>query len=152
MPYRPIDTETRLNIVKQYWAGQKIAELERKFKVDRDSIHIWINKAEAALQDALSPKKPGPKKDPLTEITKRNIELEKLNDQLQIQLQELSHNLHIAVGVNRRQLVQRPSACPSCGCDVIWRNGTYTRKDTQIQRFRCSACSTKIFMEVKKTP
>lgn len=152
MPYRPIDTETRLGIVRQYWAGQKIAELERQFQVDRDSIHIWIKKAEAALREALSPKKPGPKKDPIARLTKRNAELEKINEQLRIQLQQLSQNSQVIVGVNRRQLVQRPSTCPSCGCDVIWRNGTYDRKDNKVQRFRCSTCGTKIIMEVKKTP
>lgn len=151
MPYRPIDTEDRLNIVKQYWAGQKIAELERRFNVDRDSIHIWINKAESALKDALSPKKPGPKKDPVDQLLKRNMELEQINTQLQIQLQQISHDSHIMVGVNRRQLDLRPGLCPSCGCDTIWKNGTYIRKDGHMQRFRCSSCGAKIFMEVKKT-
>ncbi|AGL00099.1 hypothetical protein Desgi_0532 [Desulfoscipio gibsoniae DSM 7213] len=55
-----------------------------------------------------------------------------INEQLQIQLQQLSHNSQITVGVSRRQLVQRPSTCPSCGCDVIWRNGTYARKDDKV--------------------
>lgn len=151
MPYRPIDTETRLNIVKQYWAGHKIAELERQFDVDRDSIHIWINKAETALIDALSPKKPGPKKDPMDKLLKRNKELEKINEVLQKQLQQLSHESQITIGVDHRQLDLRPGACPSCGCNTIWKNGTYIRKDAHVQRFRCSACGTKIFMEVKKT-
>lgn len=152
MPYRPIDTEARLSIVKQYWAGQKIAELERQFNVDRDSIHVWINKAESALKDALSPKKPGPKKDPMDQLLKRNMELEQTNKELLIHLQDKSHNSHITIGVDRRQLDLRPGACPTCGCDTIWKNGTYARKDTLVQRFRCSACGTKIFMELKKTP
>ena len=152
MPYRPIDTETRLNIIKQYWAGQKIADLERQFNVNRDSIHNWVNKAESAVKEALSPKKPGPKKEPLDYLVKRNEELEQINQQLQIQLQQISHNSHLVVGVNRRQIDLRPGSCPSCGCDTIWKNGTYTRKDGDVQRFRCSTCGTKIFMEVKKTP
>ncbi|OPX85838.1 MAG: hypothetical protein A4E53_03317 [Pelotomaculum sp. PtaB.Bin104] len=152
MPYRPIDTEARLSIVKQYWAGQKIAELERQYNVDRDSIHIWINKAELALIDALSPKKPGPKKDPMDQLLKRNTELEQINRKLQIQLQELSQNSHIKIGVDRRQIDLRPGTCPTCGCDTIWKNGTYVRKDAHVQRFRCSSCGTKIFLDVKKTP
>lgn len=152
MPYRPIDAQTRLTIVKQFWAGHKISELERQFNVDRDSIHIWINKAEAAVQEALASKKPGPKKDELNQLVKRNTELESLNKQLQIQLKELSRNSQFDVGVTRSKLELRPSACPSCGCDVIWKNGSYPTKEGHVQRFRCSSCGTKIFMEVKKTP
>lgn len=152
MPYRPIDTETRLSIIKQYWAGQKIADLERQFNVNRDSIHNWVNKAESAVIEALSTKKPGPKKDPLDHLVKRNEELEHINELLQIQLRQLSQDSQLLVGINRRQLDLRPGSCPSCGCNTIWKNGTYARKDGDIQRFRCSTCGTKIFMEVKKTP
>jgi len=152
LPYRPIDSQTRLAIVKQYWAGHKIAELERQYSVDRDSIHIWINKAETAIKEALSPKKPGPKIDPVIQLTRRNTELEQINNQLLERIQQHSQDSHVLVGVNRKQIDLRPSACPTCGCSSIWKNGTYTRKDGQTQRFRCSACGTKIFMEVKKTP
>lgn len=152
MPYRPIDAQTRLTIIKQYWAGHKISELERRFDVDRDSIHIWINKAEAVLQEVLTPKKPGPKKDELNQLITRNAELESLNQQLQIQLGQLSQNSQFALGITRSKAELRPSACPSCGCDVIWKNGSYITVQGSTQRFRCSSCGTKIFMEVKKTP
>lgn len=152
MPYRPIDAQTRLTIIKQYWAGHKISELERRFNVDRDSIHIWINKAETALQEVLTPKKPGPKKDELNKLITRNAELESLNQQLQIQLGQLSQESQFTLGITRNKAELRPSACPSCGCDVIWKNGSYTTVQGSTQRFRCRSCGTKIFMEVKKTP
>ena len=152
MAYRPIDAETRIEIVKQYWAGHKISELENEFRVNRDSIHIWINKAEDAIQEALSSKKPGPKKDQVMELIHRNNELEKINEQIQKEINRLSQNSQVVASVSRGQFDLRPSVCPSCGCNVIWKNGTYKCKDGQVQRFRCSACKTKIFLEVKKTP
>ena len=151
MAYRHIDAETRIEIVKRYWAGHKISELEKEYGVNRDSIHIWINKAEDVIQEALSSKKPGPKRDQVMELINRNIELEKLNEQIQKEIYSLSQYSQVVVSVNRRKFDLRPSVCPSCGCNVIWKNGTYKCKDGQVQRFRCSACNTKIFLEVKKT-
>ena len=145
MPYRPIDAETRIEIVKQYWAGHKISQLEKEFNVNRDSIHIWINKAEIAIQEALSSKKPGPKKDQVMQLINRNIELEKINEQIQKELQHLSKYSQVVASVNRRQFDLRPSVCPSCGCNVIWKNGNYNCKDGQVQRFRCSVCNTNFF-------
>jgi len=72
----------------------------------------------------------------MEQLIKRNTELEKTNEKLLIQIQELSHNSQLTVGVDRRKISLRPSACPSCGCDVIWKNGTYDRKDGQVQRMR----------------
>ena len=82
MAYRHLDTSTRVEIVKQYWGGRRIADLARDYSVDRDSIHLWIRRAERSLQEALGPSKPGPKQDPVQLLQNRANELEKMNTQL----------------------------------------------------------------------
>jgi len=157
MPYKPIDTETKVKIIKEHFSGAKICSLAQKYKVNRDSIHLWINRVEDNLPHILTSKKPGPK--PLREPEKDRLKkgLDSLQEQLNI-LSQLSH-----LTVSSRLLAEvRPSQCPECKGSHIVKNGTYVvrgerisrsliiKQEGLIQRFRCQDCGASLYLVKKK--
>ena len=53
--------EVKFAIVKEAWAGRKIAQIARKYRVCRDSIYTWMHIAAQSCLHALSHQKRGPK-------------------------------------------------------------------------------------------
>ena len=154
MSYRPIDTETKVKIVKEYFSGVRICTLAQRYEVNRDSIHLWINRVEEDLPRLLAPKKPGPKP---PEKNRMKEELASLRKQLDI----LSQTSHLTVS-SRPLPGVRPSQCPECRGSHIVKNGTYmvkgervsgsliTKAEGLVQRFRCRDCGAHLYLVKKK--
>lgn len=157
MPYKPIDTETKVKIVKEHFSGVKICFLAQRYKVNRDSIHLWINRVEDNLPHLLVSRKPGPKP---PEEPKKNRLKEKLNS-LRKQLNTLSQTSHLTVSSRPLPEVM-PSQCPECKGSHIVKNGTYIVKGERtsrslitiskglVQRFRCQDCGASLYLVKKK--
>jgi len=47
-------------IVKEAWAGRKIAQIARRYRVYKDSVYTWMQTATQACLHALSPKSVAP--------------------------------------------------------------------------------------------
>ena len=53
MAYREINPETKVAILRQYWAGARITHLARHYNVSRDSIYKWLYRANEGINQAL---------------------------------------------------------------------------------------------------
>jgi len=158
MPYRSIDTERKVELILEHLKGARICSLARRYGVNEDSIHLWKNKVLSALSQILSPKTPGPRPRPQIEILEE--ELKKLRKEYE----DMSQLSQITVSTKAPSLLEeRPSKCPECGANRIWKNGTYrvsgertsrslkvSEKGT-VQRFRCSHCGVKLYLVKKKS-
>ena len=72
MAYISIDVDTKKEIIKEYWTGKKITEIEKKYGVTRYSIRTWSKEADIAISNIL--KKRGVK-DRISELEKENQDL-----------------------------------------------------------------------------
>lgn len=152
MPYREVDTDTKVEILKQYWAkDSKVKTLARDYGVSRESIYTWAREAEKTIKDFFNKKRPGPT---LDEQAKLVVENEQLKQQLQVvsdEYQRLSQFSQLRPAKLRTGGEVRPGVCPSCGHDKIWRNGFYVTSKGATQRFSCAKCKASVYL-VKKTP
>ena len=163
-----ISIKGKILIVCQVIAGEKIQSVARKHEVSRPSIYAWTQKALDTLEQALKPEKRGPKfkkdkvnaKDKVIEEQKEKIE--ELNDIIK-QKEKQIKNLREKINLKKNSL-PRPSRCPHCGFEKIYKNGTYKikperlfeqlKKDNQIeitvQQFVCPYCRSSVYMQEKK--
>ena len=158
MPYRSINTERKVELILEHLKGARICSLARTYSVNEDSIHLWKNKVLQALSGILSPGTPGPR--PRSRVETLEKELAELRNKYE----RLSQLSQITVSTKAPSLLEeRPSRCPGCGSDRIWKNGTYrvTGERTSrslrlgekgtVQRFRCSECGVKLYLVKKKS-
>jgi len=150
--YREVDTETKVEVLKQYWAkDSKVKALSESYGVSRESIYTWAREAEKAMNDFFDKKRPGPTLD-------KQAKLIVENEQLKQQLQDMSYNYQLLSQYSQLKPAKlrtggevRPSVCPSCGHDKVWRNGFYSTSKGSTQRFSCAKCKVSVYL-VKKTP
>jgi len=165
---RSISIKGKILIVCQVIAGEKIQTIARKQGVSRPSIYAWTQKALDTLEETLKPEKRGPKikkgkvdaKDKLIEEQKEKIEeLEDIISEKEKQIKNLRGKLNL-----QKNSLRRPSKCPHCGFEKIYRNGTYKikperffeqlKKDKEIeitvQQFICPYCRSSVYTPGKK--
>lgn len=133
MSYQIYNAETKFEIVKRVYRGEKVAPLSREYGISRDSIHRWINEVTESVLGFLSPSTPDPKVDILRRLSQENKELRSLVQILQDKLNTLSHTSHLTVSSQPLPEV-RPSQCPECKGSHIVKNGTYMVKGERISR------------------
>lgn len=152
MPYREVDTDTKLEILKQYWSkDSKVMTIARNYGVSRESIYTWAREAERTIKNLFNKKRPGPA---LDEQAKLIVENKQLKQQLQVvsdDYQKISHYSQLRPAKLRTGGEIRPGVCPSCGHDKVWRNGFYSTSQGSAQRFSCAKCKASVYL-VKKTP
>lgn len=163
-----ISIKEKTLIVSQVIAGEKIQRVARKHGVSRPSVYAWTQKALDILEQALKPGKRGPKckkgkvdaKDKLIEEQKEKIA--KLNDIISEKEKKIK-NLRGKISLQKNSL-PRPSKCPHCGFEKIYKNGTYKikperffeglKKDKEIeitvQQFICPYCRSSVYRQKKK--
>ena len=163
-----ISIKEKILIVCQVIAGKKIQSIAKKHKVSRPSIYAWTKKALDTLEQALKPGKRGPKckkgrvdvKDKAIEEQKEKIE--ELNDIISEKEKQIK-NLKGKINLQKNSL-PRPSKCPHCGFEKIYKNGTYKikperffeqlKKDEEIeitvQQFIRPYCRSSVHRQKKK--
>jgi len=163
---RSIFIKEKILIVCQVIAGEKIQGVARKHGVSRPSVYAWTGKALDVLEQALKPRKRGPKfkkadaRDKLVEEQKEKIgKLDDIIEQKDKQIKNLRGKLNL-----QKNSLPRPSKCPHCGFEKIYKNGTYKikperfleqlKKDQEIeitvQQFICPYCTSSVYRQKKK--
>jgi len=155
-------------MVCQVIAGEKIQRVARKHGVSRPSIYAWTRKALDTLKQALKPAKRGPKckkgkvdaKDKAIEEQKEKItELNDIISEKDKQIKSLKGKLNL-----QKNSFPRPSKCPHCGFEKIYKNGTYKirperlseqlKKDKEIeitvQQSICPYCRSSVYRQKKE--
>jgi len=166
--FKAISIKEKILIVCQVISGEKIQTIARKHKVSRPSVYAWTQKALDILEQALKPGKRGPKlkkgkvnaKDNLSEEQKEKIEeLKDIVSEKEKQIKNLRGKLNL-----QKNSLPRPSKCPRCGFEKIYKNGTYKiklerlfeqlKKDKEIeitvQQFICPYCRSSVYRQKKK--
>ncbi len=165
---RSISIKEKILVVCQVIAGEKIQTIARKQGASRPSIYAWTQKALHALEETLKPEKRGPKikkgkvdaKDKLIEEQKEKIgKLEGIISEKEKQIKNLRGRINL-----QKNSLSRPSKCPHCGFEKIYKNGTYKikperlfeqlKKDKEIeitvQQFICPYCRSSVYTPEKK--
>lgn len=143
MPYHRIPVDTKIDAVMDHFKGLKPSEIERKRLIDRDSLRLWVRKAEAAIRAALTPK-PGrpPKK------CAESIEISSQKSQGSIATEP------VQVFPSSRTVLS--VKCPLCGSGRVAKNGCYNtggkRKPLKrVQRFVCQDCGANLYQGKKNS-
>ena len=141
--------EVKLTIVKEAWAGRKIAQIARKYKVCRDSIYTWMHLATQACLHAFLPQKRGPKFKRLITNEKIIPSLKQRVAELEREIKRISQN-HQSIPSHKYARLVRPDRCPHCGYPRILLNGYYQVKDAQgtlvnTPRFICKECRKRVY-------
>lgn len=151
MPYREVDADTKMEILKQYWSkDSKVMSLAKQYGVSRESIYVWAREAEKTIRDLFENKRPGPALDEQTKLIAENEQLKQQLQDVSDDYQVLSQHSQLRPAKVRGAEV-RPGVCPTCGHDKVWRNGSFSTSQGITQRFCCARCKAKVYL-VKKTP
>ncbi len=144
MAYRKINSEFKLEVVKEYWSTSNVSQTAREYAVSRDVVYEWSDFAQKAILESFANSTPG----------KRTVNLVEENRKLREQLTELSNAY--------RRLSQKlgeatfpsevVSNCRKCNSENIWKNGkVYTKSYGLRQRISCRVCSFSVYIAIKKT-
>jgi len=163
-----ISIKEKVLMVCRVIAGEKIQSIAKKHGISRPSVYAWTGKALDTLEQALKPGKRGPKfkkgrvdvKDKAIEEQKQKIaELDDIISEKEKQIKNLRGRINL-----QKNSLPRPSKCPHCGFEKIYRNGTYKikperfleqlKKDKEIeiitQQFICPYCRSSVYRQKKK--
>lgn len=144
MPYKEVSLDTKIDVIKDFLAGMKVAHIARKYDVSRDSVYTWKNIALDSMENALQTYQT----DEVDQLKSKLAKLEDEYQKLSEEYEELSQQTQLTVSTTPSQEV-RPSQCPDCASENIIKNGSYETKAGVKQRFRCKDCNKRIFI-VKK--
>mgnify|MGYP001049405621 CR=1 FL=1 len=166
MSFKSIPVEKKIEAVSKVVSGEKIQPVAKEIGVHRSSIYIWKERALSALEEALEPHKRGPKfkhpqKTPEKIMEGLKGEINRLRDCLEEkerQIYLLKHRLE------PQKDNSKPARCPNCGCEKVYRNGTYkvkpkgffdnlkARKEELIQFFICTYCGKSFHIKKQNFP
>ena len=149
---KPISAQMKVEVLHRIWAGEKLARVARECGISRQVIYTWKRKADYAVFQALREKKRGPKVNRRYRAGLDERALENVSPGRHDYQVAESHLDLLKEGGNC-QSEQRPERCPVCGCEKIYKNGTYSVKDRsstrkqqrrKIQRYICVWCKSSI--------
>ena len=153
MGFKSISVERKIQAVSRVVSGEKVQPVAKDVGVHRTSIYIWKERALSALEEALEPHKRGPKFKHYQKTSEENLREEK---ERQIHL--------LKQKIEPQKDDSKPVRCPNCGCEKVYRNGTYkiepkgffdnlkTHKEELIQRFICPYCGKSFHIKKTKFP
>ena len=162
---RYLPTKVKVEVLHRIWAGEKITHVASECGISRQVIYTWKRKAEEVLYQALEEKKRGPKPPRSSEKDQAERTHKKSNDPSLSQKRNhqkspsrkssillslsVNHKVNHKVNVGNGR---RPERCPVCGCEKIYKNGTYIRKVHSnghkgieiVQRYICVWCKSSL--------
>ena len=154
---KKITAATRVKAVREVLAGRKISEVAESYSVNRSSVCRWLKKSQEAIVKSLQPHSRGPKKNAhqVVRLKEKVTDLKKLLR---------ARNKRISLLEKKLDEVEtydpRPAFCPECGCEKLYKNGTYRiplskiippeeyfNKKIPVKRFICPACNNPTFLD-----
>ncbi len=161
MSYTEIQVHVKKAVVRQCWAGGKIAEISREYGVSRRSVYYWLEIADAGLEDVLKDEfDPTKQSSILAKLQRENAELRHEIVGMRNSIDALSQNSQLRISVKSPKHEIRPGLCLKCRNDEVLKNGKYRVKDTErddviegtefVQRFICKQCGTRVYLAGKK--
>jgi len=147
--------QVKMEILHRIWAGERISEVARDWGISRQAIYTWKKRAELAVSQALEKKKRGPRfQKNLQEH--ESIEMQEKKENFSCELEKTQRKVEILKeeNVSFHDDNKRPERCPVCGCQKIYKNGTYLKKnggsnsktEQVIQRYICVWCKSPVYL------
>ncbi|MBE0477661.1 helix-turn-helix domain-containing protein [Candidatus Aerophobetes bacterium] len=161
--FKSIPMQAKLEVLYRIWSGERVTRVAHECGVSRQVIYAWKRRAEGALSRALKEKRRGPR----TQDSPQNQETE----QRQRRTEEFSHSLEKTQEGKENSYLSRafnipqpgdngktPERCPACGCEKVYKNGTYIKKNQDngqgkhnelkrmqvVQRYICAWCKNSL--------
>ena len=156
---KAMSPQMKVKILHRIWAGEKVARVARECRISRQVIYTWKRKADRAISQALQEKKRGPKAQHRGKVEGEGSPPRAFSLEHGSGLPLHGHNTGVDLAAatvpkaETRQDRERPERCPVCGCEKIYRNGTYTVKNRstahgqqhrKVQRYICVWCKSSI--------
>ena len=146
--------KVKVKVLHRIWAGEKVARVAHECGISRQVIYTWKRKAEKAIYGALEEKRRGPKLHSLSGSRKTHQSQEKKKEPSRSPNSISTHRINSSQKNNGEKRVER---CPVCGCEKIYRNGTYIKKNQNngrreevVQRYICVWCKNS-FTNLKRS-
>jgi len=142
--------EVKIKAAFEILAGEEIKSVAAKYNTSRQSIYAWMKKIRKVLFEELCLERERrcfKKVDSGISFQRKEKEIKKLKQLLSNAEKEID-KLKKTVRLPNRLNGERPKKCPHCGCQKIYKNGTYKRisKDylqpIVVQRFICAYCKS----------
>lgn len=166
MGFRLISVKEKITVVCEAIVEKNINLVARRHRIARPTIYTWVKRGFEALEEALEPYKrgpgfkrlPDPRDEKLEEARSEIARLRRSLEEKEIRVNQLEKELELL-----KNTVPRPRKCPECGCEKVYKNGTYTvsprwlshlvrnlqGKRIMIQQFICPYCKKSIHPEEK---
>jgi len=145
-------TEVKIKAAFEILAGEEIKSVAAKYNTSRQSIYAWMKKIRKVLFEELCLERERrcfKKVDSGISSQRKEKEIKKLKQLLSNAEKEID-KLKKTVRLPNRLNGERPKKCPHCGCQKIYKNGTYKKVSKNhlspvvIQRFICAYCKNSI--------
>jgi transposase-like protein len=161
MGFREIEAEVKVQAVFEVIAGAKVTSVADKYGIHRNSLSTWAKRVKEHAKEWVEPYKRGPKQKK-TEIDLHLKKIERLNQLLaryQAKIEQLEGRLkQIKEACKKKE--PRPARCDRCGCEKVYRDGTYLLKPKRffdllkrreepipVPRFVCAYCGHCLYLE-----
>jgi len=149
---RNFPTEVKIKVVFEVLIGEEIKFVAAKYNTSRQSIYTWMKKIRKILSQELILEGKGyqfKKVDLDISSQRKEKEIKKLKQLLsnaERKIDRLERTIRLPDRLNGR----RPKKCPHCGCQKVYKNGTYKKVSKNhlplvvIQKFICAYCKNSI--------
>jgi len=156
--------EAKIRVACEVLIGREIRSVAERHRISRQAVYLWTKKAREALFEVLKPGKNGckPKVSEVNLVIKRQEKTINRLNQLLLKAEDEIARLTKAL---KDREPAKPQKCPECGCEKIYKNGTYKRKSkalpfdcpgnkndglVTVQKFVCAYCGHSFCAEIKK--
>lgn len=162
--FKDIPTKKKVEAVGKVVKGRPLSKVAREYKVNRNSLHHWVKKARESILKSLILEKRGPKLT-VESFRKKQEEIRKLREKFNKQRIKLE-KLKFDVSESKNNLKKpRPTKCPYCGCEKIYRNGYFQISSQRLislieknseqkfsrQQFICGYCNRRVGFKLESS-
>lgn len=153
MVTRKVSPSTKTRAVNEVLHGQPISNVARKYGVNRTSLYRWLEISRGAIRLRLGTTAPAPSgQTEVRHLEKKIVALELKLERKNEQIKTLRKSAR-----KKNEPDSRPQKCPECGCEKIYKSGTYHHplskiippevyfeKKIPVKRFVCPSCRNSI--------
>jgi len=155
--YKNIPIEKKIEAVNKVLGGKPLLRVAKEYRVNRNSLHFWVKKAQKGIKKALILGKRGPR---LTvgSFRRKESEIKEIRARCNKLKEEVKEVRLKAAEIRQNNNEPRPEKCPACGCEKSYKNGTYeisrqrlislikktSATQFKVQQFICGYCARRL--------